>query len=78
MTHTPADLLWPAHDGIAELPAIEAVPLHERGLPATTYDTVLRAAGLWPDHLAAYFHTGGTTGIPKLGAHTHADKVVDP
>lgn len=27
--------------------------------------------------LAAVFHTGGTTGIPKLAAHTHANEVVD-
>jgi fatty-acyl-CoA synthase len=25
--------------------------------------------------LAAYFHTGGTTGTPKLAAHTHANEV---
>lgn len=29
-----------------------------------------------PDDLAAYFHTGGTTGTPKLAAHTHANEVV--
>jgi fatty-acyl-CoA synthase len=27
--------------------------------------------------LAAYFHTGGTTGVPKLAAHTHANEVAD-
>ncbi|MEU1600145.1 acyl-CoA synthetase [Streptomyces sp. NPDC005708] len=52
MTLTPTDLLWPAYDSPADLPAIEAVPLHERGLPATTYDTLLRAARLWPDRPA--------------------------
>ncbi|MFF3468297.1 acyl-CoA synthetase [Streptomyces sp. NPDC002619] len=52
MTLTPTDLLWPAHDNPADLPAIEAVPLHERGLPATTYDALLRAARLWPDRPA--------------------------
>jgi fatty-acyl-CoA synthase len=30
-----------------------------------------------PDHLAAFFHTGGTTGTPKLAAHTHRMQVVD-
>jgi fatty-acyl-CoA synthase len=29
------------------------------------------------DDIAAVFHTGGTTGIPKLAAHTHANQVVD-
>ncbi|MFD3512999.1 acyl-CoA synthetase [Streptomyces sp. NPDC058657] len=27
--------------------------------------------------LAAYFHTGGTTGAPKLAAHTHSNEVTD-
>ncbi|HEX8870833.1 MAG TPA: AMP-binding protein [Lentzea sp.] len=27
--------------------------------------------------LAAYFHTGGTTGAPKLAAHTHANEVAN-
>ncbi|GAA5152449.1 acyl-CoA synthetase [Amycolatopsis dongchuanensis] len=27
--------------------------------------------------LAALFHTGGTTGIPKLAAHTHANEIVN-
>jgi fatty-acyl-CoA synthase len=29
------------------------------------------------DDLAALFHTGGTTGGPKLAAHTHANEVTD-
>jgi fatty-acyl-CoA synthase len=29
------------------------------------------------DDLAAFFHTGGTTGTPKLAAHTHAMQVAD-
>ncbi|MCD0449670.1 acyl-CoA synthetase [Actinocorallia sp. API 0066] len=28
-----------------------------------------------PDDLAAYFHTGGTTGVPKVAPHTHAMEV---
>ncbi|GAA2718591.1 acyl-CoA synthetase [Actinocorallia aurantiaca] len=27
------------------------------------------------DDLAAYFHTGGTTGVPKVAPHTHANEV---
>ncbi len=30
-----------------------------------------------PDDLAAFFHTGGTTGTPKLAAHTHRMQVLD-
>ncbi|WP_285289390.1 acyl-CoA synthetase [Arthrobacter sp. ISL-48] len=29
------------------------------------------------DDLASLFHTGGTTGTPKLAAHTHANEVAD-
>lgn len=29
------------------------------------------------DDIAAVFHTGGTTGVPKLAAHTHANQVTD-
>lgn len=29
------------------------------------------------DDIASYFHTGGTTGHPKLAAHTHSNEVYD-
>ncbi|MGW4063459.1 acyl-CoA synthetase [Amycolatopsis sp. NPDC004747] len=44
--------LWPPYAGPADLAAIEAVPLAERGLPESTYALLLRAAGWWPDHAA--------------------------
>jgi fatty-acyl-CoA synthase len=28
-----------------------------------------------PTDIAAYFHTGGTTGVPKIAAHTHGNQV---
>lgn len=36
-------------------------------------------AGALPDRsdLASLFHTGGTTGAPKLGGHTHTNEVTD-
>jgi fatty-acyl-CoA synthase len=49
-----------------------------------SYDTMLprySPAGLEPalqpqaDDIAAYFHTGGTTGLPKIACHTHANQV---
>ena len=46
------NLLWPTYDGPGDLAAIEAVPLADRGLPGTTYELLVRAAGLWPDRLA--------------------------
>lgn len=45
-------LLWPAEAGSPDLAVVEAVPLAERGLPGTTYDLLVRAAGLWPDRTA--------------------------
>jgi len=30
-----------------------------------------------PDDIASYFHTGGTTGMPKLAQHTHFSEVFD-
>ncbi|MFC5264936.1 acyl-CoA synthetase [Kribbella qitaiheensis] len=46
------DLLWPTYDGPGDVAAIEAVPLADRGLPGTTYELLVRAAGLWPDRVA--------------------------
>ena len=44
--------LWPAFSGPADLAEVERVPLSERGLPASTYELVRRAAELWPDRPA--------------------------
>jgi fatty-acyl-CoA synthase len=30
-----------------------------------------------PDDIASYFHTGGTTGTPKLAKHTHRNEIYD-
>ncbi|MHA4852809.1 acyl-CoA synthetase [Rhodococcus sp. MSC1_016] len=47
-----ATALWPTYDHPDDLPAIEAVPLDSRGLPASTYHLLVRAADLWPDRTA--------------------------
>ena len=47
-----SDLLWPTYDWPVDLPVIESVPLAERGLPRTTHELLVRAAGLWPDRVA--------------------------
>jgi len=52
---TAADLLWPRYAGPEDLTEIESVPLADRGLPASTYDMVVRAAREWPDHPATSF-----------------------
>ncbi|HEY8050657.1 MAG TPA: acyl-CoA synthetase [Ramlibacter sp.] len=38
-------------------------------------DRLVAARRIEPDDVAAYFHTGGTTGMPKLVRHTHRNEV---
>jgi fatty-acyl-CoA synthase len=46
-------------------------------LAAVERDDQLVATAPVATDLASYFHTGGTTGVPKLAAHTHANEVAD-
>lgn len=54
------------------------------GIPIIDFDNALRAQNgscldftraIGPRDIASYFHTGGTTGTPKLAQHTHANQV---
>jgi len=38
-------------------------------------DRLVSGRTIAPDDVAAYFHTGGTTGSPKLARHTHGNQV---
>lgn len=40
-------------------------------------DRLLSGRTIASEDFAAYFHTGGTTGSPKLARHTHANEVFD-
>lgn len=40
-------------------------------------DTLSSGRDIRPDEVASYFHTGGTTGTPKLAQHTHFNEVYD-
>lgn len=46
------DILWPKYDAPGDLVEIEKIPLADRGLPATTYELLVRAADLWPTRTA--------------------------
>ncbi|MFC5728069.1 MULTISPECIES: acyl-CoA synthetase [Nocardioides] len=46
------DLLWPAYRTPTDLASVEATALEERGLPASTYELLVRAARLWPEKTA--------------------------
>lgn len=43
-----ADPLWPRYAEPADLAVIEAIPLEDRGLPASTYDLLAKSAARWP------------------------------
>jgi fatty-acyl-CoA synthase len=51
-TATAHEILWPKYDDPSDLEVIEKIPLAERGLPATTYGLLARAADLWPARVA--------------------------
>lgn len=45
--------IWPKYSSPDDVIEIERTPLSERGLPASTYELLCRAARLWPDRTAA-------------------------
>lgn len=61
MTSTDQTLtsMWPDCRGPQDIRAIEETPLHQRGLPATTYSALIRAVVLWPDRTAITVAPGG-------------------
>jgi fatty-acyl-CoA synthase len=72
------DLLWPSFSGPSQLAAIERVALSDRGLPASTYELVSRAASLWPDRPAVSvlpdaesFHTPLVRTFAELARDVH-------
>lgn len=57
----------PAEDGVVDFAS---------ALMAQPDDHLIFGEARGGDDLAAYFHTGGTTGVPKLVAHTHRSQLV--
>ena len=75
--------LWPPLTGPDELESVERIPLSERGLPASTYELVTRAAELWPDRPAVSvlpdaerFHLPFTRTFEELAQDVHQAAVV--
>ncbi|MFM1987284.1 MAG: hypothetical protein RJA99_241 [Pseudomonadota bacterium] len=56
-------------DGLAPIYDFDALLAVQRS------DGLASGRTIRPDDTAAYFHTGGTTGTPKLVRHTHANQV---
>ena len=73
--------------GLRALLVVGGAPEEERGVGEVVvldYDRLVQAQPAdrlmtehrpEPHEIAAYFHTGGTTGTPKLAAHTHRNEV---
>ncbi len=59
-----------------ETPAEEGVIDFGSALMAQPDDHLIFGEARGGDDVAAYFHTGGTTGVPKLVAHTHRSQLV--
>jgi fatty-acyl-CoA synthase len=75
---TDSELLWPSLQRPSDLAAVERVPLSDRGLPASTYELVRRAAELWPDRPAVSvlsdaesFHTPLVRTYAELAGDVH-------
>ena len=75
---TENELLWPSFHRPSDLAEVERVPLSERGLPASTYELVRRAAELWPDRPAVsvlpnaeLFHTPFVRTFAELAGDVH-------
>lgn len=49
---TSTELLWPKASGPDDLAEIERIPYADRGVPASSYELLTRAAELWPDRRA--------------------------
>ncbi|MEV5713028.1 acyl-CoA synthetase [Amycolatopsis mediterranei] len=71
-----SDLLWPQYDSPADLAAIEAVPLADRGLPESTYALLVRAAARWPERSALSVLPEATRWV-EAGSRTFVELLAD-
>ena len=71
-------LIGPTGAGSIAVPALAGANMGSLARLAADYDSAqFRGDAPQSSDLAALFHTGGTTGAPKLAAHTHANEVTD-
>jgi fatty-acyl-CoA synthase len=50
-------------------------PAFEQMMQSEATDGLMSGRAIQRDDVAAYFHTGGSTGTPKIARHTHANQV---
>jgi len=65
----------PPHDEVATPALPEGVQCFRQCVAAQPDDRLLSGREIQPTDIAAYFHTGGTTGAPKLARHSHGAQV---
>lgn len=72
-----AQVLYVSHAGVAPDVTGIRVPVQSLAelMARQPSDRLLSGRVIQPDDVAAYFHTGGTTGSPKLAAQTHGAQV---
>lgn len=64
-------------DDAREIEGTDSVLIWENEIAQQPHDTLTFDRPLMGDEIAAYFHTGGTTGTPKLAQHTQRAEVVN-
>ncbi len=75
---TPLKLVIKASRMLKKGPAVRAKIIDFDSAIARQPSNRLRSERvIGPQEIASYFHTGGTTGIPKLARHTHFNEVYD-
>jgi fatty-acyl-CoA synthase len=70
--HVPGAAKEPA----PEIPGVRVLDLRP-AMAEHPGDRLVSGRSIRPDDVAAYFHTGGTTGAPRLARHTHLNQVFD-
>jgi len=76
----------PSLQHVLRVPAHSTIPEEAAALPEGVQDFyqlmhtmpddhLISARDIVADDVAAYFHTGGTTGLPKLAKHSHGNQV---
>lgn len=72
-------LVAPPIGADANLPELPGATTHDFKtlVDAQPDEKLTRRGAIGPEDLASYFHTGGTTGAPKLAPHSHRNEVVN-
>jgi fatty-acyl-CoA synthase len=67
--------LYPKLETVLQVGGHDSVDSFDAMLDRYPADRLVRPRNIAPDDICALFHTGGTTGAPKLVQHTHRNEV---